>query len=278
MTNGTVLDWAGRGDPRSTGRRRSSATGGDIWEEQQTRGRPERRPKPRSHRPTASWVRRAEGRAETIDTPTVRRRVSQDQQAGDGDRFPTGVTSELPRKPRLAVVLEERVLAIREERLHFDHQNRPRLGMPGEHVDRPALTEFIERALGQAAPPEPFESPDDLVDEQRVGLVQKPIEVLAVPPHAKIERGSDSAADSVEPSEVDVLQRAALDLGDERSRNPCDNRDIGLAPGGSESQGPQPPTDSDAVHAAQAATSRLPADHRRTRYLTTTPTKIERGP
>lgn len=83
--------------------------------------------------------------------------------------------------------------------------------MPGEHIDRTAIAEHIERVLRNALPAQADELRDDRLDDPRVAAIDQSIGEAPTP--AKLEDGLDlqRRADPAEAVDRDPGKLAALE-------------------------------------------------------------------
>jgi hypothetical protein len=73
--------------------------------------------------------------------------------------------------------------------LDFDQEHRAPNGVPGEHIDRTTVAEYVEGVLRNALPAQANELRDHSLDDSRVAAVDQPICESAAP--AKLEDGLD---------------------------------------------------------------------------------------
>jgi len=85
---------------------------------------------------------------------------------------PSTVARNEGRQSRLAVKGHKRRSQVGDYRLDLDYQQRARLRMPTQHVDRPSLAADRERSFDGDLPARPFQSPNNGVNQVRVVGVQ----------------------------------------------------------------------------------------------------------
>jgi hypothetical protein len=99
------------------------------------------------------------------------------------------------------------------------------------------------------------------LDEARVSLVEQSVELFAIPSEAQVNRGAKCRRRSFELTKLNVLDPAAIDPGDHRSRefgNPTDILLSQILPQPKRSElAPEP----DPIHRAELGPWRLPIDH-----------------
>jgi hypothetical protein len=135
-----------------------------------------------------------------------------DHDPPDGERIPAklhaydvGDESHLPGKGK------QHRLQVREPRLDFDDQERPRGGVPGQDVDGTPITEYVESKFELEAPTGPPKDADDEIDQGGMGCIDEAIAQASSKPDIKEQNASERRDDPIQRTDGHACQLASFD-------------------------------------------------------------------
>ncbi len=183
-----------------------------------------------------------------VDDPSRSPTLTDDQEPSYARRFPPETARYQRGEAHLAIEHHQGRLEIAKDRLHLDHEENVLAGMPGQYVDRAALTADLEAHFGFGDPSSTEQASDTVVDQRRVRAIEEPIDRLASPVdpdnHTRLERTPD-ALDHIEP------ELAGTTTLEERHCPPRDagpRRQVDLAPLAPVMQDPDGSSEADGIH------------------------------
>ncbi len=163
-------------------------------------------------------------------------------------RLPAFPLRDFDRKPDLSIEPMERRLRIRDDRLHFDHQQRARARVKREDIDRATFSPDRERDFDLDRPSEASKTTDDQLHDRGVALVHEPVQLLSAPPQPDVEICSECCGSSDHGAHRDAIDPAAIDQRDLGSREARVNRDVGLATLEANPEGSELTAESKSIH------------------------------
>jgi hypothetical protein len=129
----------------------------------------------------------------------------------------------------LSVEAEDHRLNIGDDGLDLADDHDTTSWVEGEDVDRTAFATDRERDFNAYVVTEGLKSPNHNVDDRSVGLIEQPVQTLAMPADRQLDLGVDRLADRVQRAERDPADAAQLDPADRVLRDPCSSGDVALA-------------------------------------------------
>lgn len=151
----------------------------------------------------------------------------------DRDRAgePATVCGDLRCEPAALIGLAHELVHVNDLGLHFDDQQGPRRGMPGEQIDYPALPVDRERDLRGDLPVAKLpEHGGHGLMHGRVAGIQEPIEVSGVPPRNEVDSHIERFKHAPKTLQGDASELPSLDPGNRRAGHSRSASQIVLSP------------------------------------------------
>jgi hypothetical protein len=148
----------------------------------------------------------------SVNVAALGRKVGKDQESCGSSCLPSEpLGRNPPRKPHLLVVLPQRPLNGHHLGFDLHDQQRTCRLVPGEQVDRAALSVHRVRNLGPGDPTGSFEELGDPTDKRRVAFIHQAVEVAATPSEGDDQLRVEGAGDRARPSEWHIADPPAFD-------------------------------------------------------------------
>jgi hypothetical protein len=161
----------------------------------------------------------------------VRGAVCDDDPARDPSRTPASLGGYLRSKARLAIEHRQKLAGIDDLSLDLDHQNRRRLSVPAEQVDRAALAPDGERHLGQDVPSSDVAHQAGNQSLQcRMPRAEQPIELTAPPARQDVDADVECGGGPAQDRQRYPVQVPSLDQRYQADRHTGPKRHVTLPP------------------------------------------------
>ena len=125
--------------------------------------------------------------------------------------------------------------------------------MPGEDVDRPALTRDMEADFGRGEPANAGQQIKHLFDDARVIAIEQSIQVLAAPENTHMETRTEVQQDPLELPDCEPIRKASLDPRDLRPGQAAPPAQLDLCPAALPSKRTNLESNPDRVHRRRVA-------------------------
>lgn len=186
-----------------------------------------------------------------LDASSRRSVVGQDQQPGHRCHVPFAIARHISTEASLSIETPEHRLDVRDHRLDFDDEERPRLWMETEYVDRASFASNVERRLRCGLPPVAVKQLHHAFHEAGVPGIEQAVQTFALPQEAEVNPRTERACNSLQCLNGHPVSLSPFDPPDHRSGHASTGSQLCLGQTSSEAKRPQPESEADDVHGAQ---------------------------